>query len=575
MKTFKFIIIAFIVFLGSLSYGQTTICTDFNSGSLDGWQTSGIIASVSNPNSLDNTNFLQLIDDHTDEDDYLSWAYNSTSYPHNWDDLFLDYCLCFDFNVLFDNRVTYTQPVPVNIIIYSGTDPMSSSLKATFISNTITTDDDGWEHVCAPIGQSDGITLPSNADGQWTMTDPTQWNTLISNVGGIAFRTYIEDITINAIFPIELGVDNICIVDCSEDETPSDSAAYCCGGENLVSNGNFEDLVNPGFTSSYGNTPLAPGNYSVGTSATALSYFNATVTDHSFCEDPILFAANENFMLVNGRTQQASNAVIWEQTISGLDANSTYRFCANFYDIAQCTFDTLLQVNMEVSSATVSSSGFTPVSTLNLPCWDLKTFHFTTALNTSVTLRIILEQTINGDGNDLAIDDIAVVKLVDPELSISVEHQGDPHQIVASINTMSTSPSDDVLHGDSCEYYWFVAEVGSFPPVSLVPNTFAYGNSAGNTFGSVVSTSPWDLTTDFNPDYIFAQNKLYIIGMYTPACECYDEGFTFQLTLNNRSADDEVMTDELKQQIIDWILNGYNGNNISLEPTQELNDGSE
>ena len=39
--------------------------------------------------------------------------------------------------------------------------------------------------------------------------------------------------------------------------------------------------------------------------------------------------------------------------------------------------------------------------------------------------------------------------------------------------------------------------------------------------------------------------------------------------------DDGVITQEQKLMIIDWILNGTYGNNPSLEPTQELNDGSE
>ncbi|NEN22155.1 hypothetical protein G3O08_01390 [Cryomorpha ignava] len=573
MKTIKYIIIAIFVFLVSLSFGQTPICTDFNNGSLDGWQnynTTSIITS-GGPNG---SNFLELHDPQGPGGFDDAWGYNSTSYPQYWSEQFIGQCLCFDYNVLFDNHFAYTAQVPLNIMIYDGTDPQSSSLRATFISNIITTDYDGWEHVCAPIEFSIGDSLPGNSDGHWTGVSAADWNTLLNNVGGIAFTTNIYYLDVNSLYPIDLGVDNICIVDCSIDETPSDSAAYCCPGDNFVTNGNFEDLLNPGFTSSYGNTPLAPGNYTIGTSATAQTYFNTTVTDHSYCENSSLFSLNQHFMLVNGRTQQANNAVIWEQTISGLDTNSTYMFCANFKNMNQCTFDTLLRVNMQVAS--IGSSGFSAISAPNTPCsWVDKQFHFTTGNNTSYTLRIILEQTVNGDGNDLAIDDIAVIKLADPELSISVEHQGNPHQIVASINTMSTSPSDDVLHGTDCAYYWFVAEVGSYPPVSLVNNTFAYGNGSGNTFGGNISTIPWNLTTDFNPDYIFAQNKLYIIGMYTPVCECYDEGFTFQLTLNNRSDEDEVMTEELKQQIIDWILNGYNSNGVSLDPTQQLNDGSE
>lgn len=362
---------------------------------------------------------------------------------------------------------------------------------------------------------------------------------------------------------------------CSMLQVPSDSSANCCGGDNLVTNGNFE-LGDVGFNSGYGTSTFAPGNYAVGNSNTALTNFNATVTDHSYCESANLFPSNEKFMLVNGRTQQANNATIWEQTITGLEPNSKYRFCAYFNNMSQCTFDTLLRVNMRVVN--VGASGFSPIPSGVSPCaWVLKEFDFTTGSNTSYTLRIILNQKVNGDGNDLAIDDISLTKLTDPDLSISVEHQGNPQHIVASINTMSNSPTDDVLHGVDCEYDWFVAEVLTYPSITLDWNTFVYGNDLSTTppLPPLPPFQAWDLTTNF-PNYsYFAQNKMYIIGMYTPACGCYDVGFTFQLTLNNRSDDEEVMSEELKQLIIDRILNGTSGTNDPIEATYQINDGPE
>lgn len=178
---------------------------------------------------------------------------------------------------------------------------------------------------------------------------------------------------------------------------------------------------------------------------------------------------------------------------------------------------------------------------------------------------MILDETGNGDGNDLAIDDISVTELIDPNLSITVQHQGNPQQIIASINTISTA--DDQVPGADCENYWFVAEVTSFPPILVNGSTFASGNSVGNSLGS----SPWNLTTTF-PDYTFNQNTLYVIGMYTPACECYDEGFTYQLTLNNRPVGNQ-MTEIQKQQIIRWILEGYNDGSTMGRPSDQI--GSE
>src|SRR5690606_2927402 len=250
-------------------------------------------------------------------------------------------------------------------------------------------------------------------------------------------------------------------------------------------------------------------------------------------------------LVVNGKTQQSGNSVIWEQTISGLDPKGSYIFCANFKNMPQCTFDILPQVDIEVSVA--GSSGFTTINTTSNPCYCYLNSYIFTPSSSTVTLRIILDENGNGDGNDIAIDDISVTKLIDPELDITVQHQGNPQQITASINTIDTS--DDKLHGNECDYYWFVAEVDSYNPLVINYSTFESGNASGNT----INSSPWDLTTTF-PGYVFNNNTMYIIGLYTPACDCYDEGFTYQLTYKNRGG--EGMTEAQKEHIIYLILNG-------------------
>lgn len=522
----------------SLSYGQNEICTTFESGSFDGWQNYGTTSSISFPNTIDNSNFLQLLDGSG-----ASWGYNSSSYPHDLTP-FIEDCLCFDYKVFNDGNVNTVSNIHPAVEIYNGATPQSSSFRAAFIASITVTENDPWVHICAPILQSDGTTLPSNSDGQWVNVTPAQWNSLLSNAGGIAFGT---DVAGSGQQTEIIGVDNVCIRNCDNIPPPTEEGSFCCDGENLVENGNFE-FGNTGFSSSYtNNAAVYPGQYNVTNSAAP---FGATVTDHSLCADPVAYATNDNYMMVNGKTQQSGNAVIWNRTISGLVQGGKYKFCANFKNMPQCTFDILPRVDMRVVG--VGSTGFSIISANPAdPCdWVNKEFDFT-ASGSSVTLRIFIDQTGNGDGNDLAIDDISVTKLIDPNLSITVQHQGNPQQITASINTISTS--DDVLHGTDCEYYWFVAEVVSYPPIVVSGPSFASGNASGNSIGS----SPWNLTTTF-PDYVFNHNILYIIGMYTPVCGCYDEGFTYQLTYNNRPVGNE-MTEEQKQQIIYWILNGYNG----------------
>ena len=329
--------------------------------------------------------------------------------------------------------------------------------------------------------------------------------------------------------------------------------AYCCDSENLVVNGNFE-AGNSGFTSAYTlDASTYPGQYNVTNTAAA---FGTTVTDHSFCADPVTYASNDNYLTVNGKTQQSGSSVIWEQTITGLRRGEKYRFCANFKNMKQCTFDILPKVRIE--AGTTTSAVFTVnVATANACDWQSANVVFT-ATGTSETVRIYLDETGNGDGNDLAIDDIYVGALGDPGLAITVQHNGTNNAIIASVNSIGTS--DDSIKGNCRKYHWYVAEVTSYPSIVINWSTFAHGNNAGSNlppFAGTSSPTTWDLTTTF-PGYTFANNKLYIIGMYTPECDCYDSGFTYQLTFNttSKSANTTGITEEQKAEIIDAILNG-------------------
>lgn len=348
-----------------------------------------------------------------------------------------------------------------------------------------------------------------------------------------------------------VGLDNFCMVRDDDQEPPSNDGAYCCDDENLVVNGNFE-AGDTGFSSGYTQDVLTfPGEYDVTTTAAA---FGASVTDHSFCEDATMYPSNDLFMVVNGSTQQTSTAVVWQQTLNGLEEGERYKFCANFKNMPQCTFDILPQVFL---NAGTTSSGPQTINTVpGDPC-DWQTVDITfTATGSSQNIQIILDESGNGDGNDVAIDDIYVGKLTDPNLQISVQHDGTNNQVTASLNTISNS--DDVMHGADCEYYWYVAESSGFP-VSVVWSTFAYGNAAGSLLPPFASTPgpAWNLTTTF-PGYSFADDTLYVVGMYAPECGCYAEGFTYQLTYNGRNG----MSEETKQDIIDAILNGLDGDII-------------
>ncbi|HLV91734.1 MAG TPA: T9SS type A sorting domain-containing protein [Aequorivita sp.] len=531
-------------------------CNTFESNTTEGWQELHSTISLDSP-SMDNSTYLKA-----DDRSGASYIY-SNSFPSNWE-RYKGKCLCFDYKVFNDGNRNGVENINPKIMLMNGAHPINSSIRATFVANITITENDPWVHVCAPIMPSDGVNPPSNAQGQWTNVTAAEWDTLLANIGTVAF---FVDVAGSAVQSEQIGVDNICITDCKNIvDPPSDEGAYCCEGENLVTNGNFENNSdNSPFISMYdNNSALFPGQYQITNSAAA---FGASVTDHSYCSDPVQYANNNQFMVVNGRTQQSGSSVIWAQTISGLTEGKTYRFCANFKNMPQCTFDILPNINMEVSG--LGSSGYSVINAdPNDPCdWVNREFIFTATSN-SVTISISLDETGNGDGNDLAIDDISVAELVEPELNITVQHQGNPQQITASINTIDIS--DDFLPiGDKCEYYWFTAKVNSFPPLDIDMNSFASGNNSGNDTGN--GNSPWNLTTTF-PNYNFDPNSMYIVGMYTPECGCYDEGITYQLTYNNRQTGDNMLSDQQKQEIIDRILNGRPSGDLGTNSNQNVSE---
>ncbi|MGB0879579.1 MAG: LamG-like jellyroll fold domain-containing protein [Polaribacter sp.] len=343
---------------------------------------------------------------------------------------------------------------------------------------------------------------------------------------------------------------------------PTDEGAYCCEGENLVENGNFES-GNTGFTSDYiQSTTTYPGEYDVTTTATN---FNAKVSDHSFCEDPTEYANNDQFMVVNGKTQQpgGTTSVIWEQTIS-IQPEKEYKFCANFKNMPQCTFSITPEVQIEINGQLF---GWNTINTDETdPCNWQKISECFTGENDQVKIKIHIKECGNGDGNDLAIDDISVQEKLDQNLNITVQHQANPKQITASINTISTT-DDTLLVGQECEeqnggyeHYWFVYEPASYPvssPISsMVSNSWSWSSNLGGSstqLSPASATNPvWNLTTTF-PNYNFEDNKLYVIGLYVPSCceSCYDEGWTYQLTYNSgrQSSAGYVLTKEDKEYL--------------------------
>ena len=86
-------------------------------------------------------------------------------------------CFCFDIKTFHIQVGTLT---PNTLRLYNGLNPLASSLSATFVMNGDYDVSRGWVRICAPIVPSDGVNIPSNADGQWVMNTggAAAWDTL-------------------------------------------------------------------------------------------------------------------------------------------------------------------------------------------------------------------------------------------------------------------------------------------------------------------------------------------------------------------------------------------------------------
>jgi hypothetical protein len=343
------------------------------------------------------------------------------------------------------------------------------------------------------------------------------------------------------------------------------ASVYCCSGENLVKNGNFED-GNTGFVSNYQYRSLppfhpftnwvAPGQYSIVKSADAQEICGQwIVKDHSACNNGI----GEKFMVVNGKTQQSSNgAVIWQQTVA-TEKDSNYKFCAYFRNLAQCCFDITPNVTITFDPGTPI-----PATTINVdapPCgWQLldKTF---TATSASVTIKIILDETGNGDGNDLAIDDISLQKVPQaPQASTQVSFSTSfPSQYPGYYNVTATQPPPPIAGGFSdpwnCGYYWRVSEI----------------DAAGNEVPGTIMSNPstwWTYPSTKFPGYnggtpgLFKFNKMYRIT-YGVWCKCLtwtQSSWVFEYNAGTKAAKPTIRPDEkykLPPGSIEEIIKNY------------------
>jgi Secretion system C-terminal sorting domain len=380
-------------------------------------------------------------------------------------------------------------------------------------------------------------------------------------------------------------------------EPPVDSSAYCCDGENLINNGNFENGVN-GFISKYNlaSKMFGPGDYNV------IDYNNANficsnwnVEDHTRCVDGDN-SPNNQILIVNGQTQQNNNSnnVIWqtEQPIQ-VEQDSQYKFCAFVKHLPQCCFDITPKIKIQVKhqgNSWVNLQDWSPLSYTGqdvAPCdWEQVGGTFF-AVNSKVRIRILIDEQGNGDGNDLALDDISLMKLPKPDFYIKVDDTAPTDPLVINASIFEHTSTDDLLPDDSCKYVWAIAEIIGINPIQLDWSQSILNGWFGGTSPNI--NNNWGLTTNFPGISIPGGEKMYRVYFGIVDCECTanksvyalaggGEGYRSKneqyLASKYQSEEEKMLADFYLNKIVEMGRNNTDKKQIIDEINSELEFGA-
>ncbi len=300
---------------------------------------------------------------------------------------------------------TYTSTGVINVTIFQ-----NGVAVLSLPASPVLSDKTGTKY-CFPIDPPD----PTNP------ADPTNLPNLNPNLGGfdfVATATFTfggmagippTSATVgSAPVGIIAEVNNDYQIVC--DEIPVEpKECGCCPGKELVVNGDFEQGTEIKseyeWTSEYDK--LFPGTYSVGHVDKIGKFCKNWVLPRE-CRETKDFS--ENVLIVNGQTNQpaGSTAVIWSQQIvlpSG-EKEADYHLCFRYLPLPQCCFD------IQAKPYVLVNGGKIPLTD---PCDEdngcgriyAATFHGAGTVN----VQIVLPGDGKGDGSDLLIDNISMVKI--------------------------------------------------------------------------------------------------------------------------------------------------------------------
>jgi hypothetical protein len=290
-------------------------------------------------------------------------------------------------------------------------------------------------------------------------------------------------------------------------------------------NGDFEAIGNPGvnspdytYNSMVATGATRPGQYNIVNGAEALTINRCWVA-----QDPSNCPTNTagKFLTVNGRTC-GGRKIVWQQTFTVNDW-TCYEFCASVKNLDECKCDFDVNPNIEVEFSMPLIGNITQlVNTSPGACnWiDIKKQVCLWGYGSSLTIKIFLDESVSGDGNDLALDNIALIAIPNcpPRVFSIVTNPISPTFYTVHATSVATAscPSSwwevcDITSGSACipgstlasgtANWWSASnnfdEYNGIPPYipqpdpTLIPGRFAYGRLYRITLGTWGDCNGW------------------------------------------------------------------------------------
>ena len=212
-----------------------------------------------------------------------------------------------------------------------------------------------------------------------------------------------------------------------------------------------------------GPSSIIPGQYGIitGGQAAMISPTWNAVQDPTSCSN-----SSGNFLVVNGENgggtvpPPLSNSIppsriVWEQNFTVEDWTG-YKFCFKAKNLDQCGFN--ITPKLEVQYSMPFGNHTETISITGGPCdWQEVSKHLDLwGYGTSLNIKIVLDQTQFGDGNDVAIDNIALIKLPQADDSYTFFSPRIPTSLGGNLYSIVFDANP--LPGD-CGCFWEVCEL--------------------------------------------------------------------------------------------------------------------